>query len=80
MRNVISEQAQVEKTTFLIRGHIYKRKVKRQSVEMRRGVAPGPLGGAEMRTRADIHPELTLDKIQNPPDARRGALTSFGSR
>ena len=62
------------------RGHIYKRKVKRQSVEMRRGVAPGPVGGAEMRTRADIHPELTLDKIQNPPDARRGVLTSFGSR
>ena len=47
---------------------------------MRRGVAPGPVGGAEMRTRADIHPELTLDKIQNPPDARRGVLTSFGSR
>ena len=33
-----------------------------------------------VRSRADIHPELTMDKIQNPPDARRSVLTSFGSR
>ncbi|XP_023324086.1 uncharacterized protein LOC111698081 [Eurytemora carolleeae] len=29
---------------------------------------------------ADIHPELTLDQIQNPPDTRRGVLKSIGSR
>ncbi len=29
---------------------------------------------------ADIHPELTLEQIQNPPDNRRGVLRSVGSR
>ena len=28
----------------------------------------------------DIHPELTLEQIQNPPDTRRGVLRSIGSR
>ena len=41
-------------------------------------VYSGPEVG--VRGRADIHPELTMDKIQNPPDARRSVLTSFGSR
>ena len=56
---------------------LYKqRKVKRRSIDLRRGGPPiGP--GAN---RADIHPELTMEKIQNPPDGRRGVLTSFGSR
>ena len=56
---------------------LYKqRKVKRRSIDLRRSGPPiGP--GA---SRADIHPELTMEKIQNPPDGRRGVLTSFGSR
>ena len=29
---------------------------------------------------ADIHPELTLDQVQNPQEKRRGVLNSFGSR
>ena len=29
---------------------------------------------------ADIHPELTLDQIQNPVETRRGVLKSVGSR
>ncbi len=28
----------------------------------------------------EIHPELTLEQIQNPPDNRRGVLRSLGSR
>ena len=78
--------AHQENTYLIHREHLYKqRKVKRRSIDLRRGGAPsgpGPVGGAEReaRTRADIHPELTMDKIQSHPDGRRAVLTSFGSR
>ena len=75
----------LKKPRFVHRDHLYKqRKVKRRSIDLRRGGAPGPgaVGGAEREgwSRADIHPELTMDKIQNHQDGRRANLASFGSR
>ena len=52
--------------------------MKRRSIDLRRGGGGPPIGPGA--SRADIHPELTMEKIQNPPDGRRGVLTSFGSR
>lgn len=40
----------------------------------------GRKGSAISGSKTDIHPDLTLEKIHNPQDIRRGVLTSFGSR
>ena len=53
---------------------IYKRKIKQQ----RR--LTGRQGSGISCSKTDIHPDLTLEKVHNPPDTRRGVLPSFGSR
>ena len=53
-----------------------KRKIKEQrQLAGRQGSGIGISG-----SKTDIHPDLTLEKIHNPPDMRRGVLPSFGSR